>query len=29
MLDRLARFAVAETGGGEGFVDMRGEWTVG
>ena len=28
-LDRVARFAVAATAGGEGFVDMRGEWTVG
>lgn len=28
MLDRVARFAVAQTAGGEGLVDMRGEWTV-
>lgn len=28
-LDRVTRFAVAATAGGEGFVDMRGEWTVG
>ena len=28
-LDRVVRFAVADVAGGEGFVDMRGEWTVG
>lgn len=28
VMDRLARFAVAATGDGEGVVDLRGEWTV-
>jgi ABC-2 type transport system ATP-binding protein len=28
VMDRLARFAVAQTGDGEGVVDLRGEWTV-
>ena len=28
-LDRVARFAVADVAGGEGLVDMRGEWSVG
>ena len=28
-LDRVTRFAVAATAGGEGFVDLRGEWSVG
>jgi ABC-type polysaccharide/polyol phosphate transport system ATPase subunit len=28
IMDRLARFAVAATGDGEGVVDLRGEWTV-